>query len=175
MPWYRREGKILEPLTDEQFNEGMKRGLFLHQKHRAFNVLLYYSAVRKMEALRSLREQYQITKHNVNFSVGVRLKHGFETQALPLPLEAPFMEDLITALENTERGKRVFPYCPKTGYNVVERAFKYPHLFRLSRITNFFLEGWTIAQVRNWTGLSLKALEYYIGNVNLIKMGKSLR
>lgn len=175
MPWYRREGKILEPLTDEQFTEGMKRGLFLHQKHRGFNVLLYYSAVRKMEALRAVKEQFPHSRTSINFSVGVRLKHGKETQALPLPLDAPFMEDLLTAIDDTEPGERVFPYCPKTGYNIVERAFKYPHLFRLSRITNFFLEGWTIAQVRNWTGLSLKALEYYIGNVDLIKMGKSLR
>jgi len=70
--------------------------------------------------------------------------------------------------------ERVFPYCDKTGYNIGRRAFKYPQLFRLSRITNFFLEGWTIAQVRSWTGLSLASLEYYVGIVDTQKMGDSL-
>lgn len=175
MPWYRTEGKILEPITDTKFTEGMKHGLYLHPKHQAFNVLLYYAAVRKMEALRATREQFQISKNNINFSVGQRLKHGIETPALPLPLNAPYMEVLKEAIENTEQGKRVFPYCAKTGYNIVRRAFKYPHLFRLSRITNFFLDGWTIAQVRSWTGLTLKALDYYIGIVDIQKMGKTLR
>jgi len=56
----------------------------------------------------------------------------------------------------------------------VDRVFKYPHYFRLSRITNFFLEGWNIAQVRTWTGLSLKALNYYVGLVDITKMGETL-
>ena len=53
-------------------------------------------------------------------------------------------------------------------------GFNYPHFFRLSRITNFFDEGWTIAQVHSWTGLSLKALDYYVGLVDVKRMGESL-
>jgi hypothetical protein len=44
----------------------------------------------------------------------------------------------------------------------------------LSRITKFFVDGYTIAQVRSWTGLSLAALEYYVGIVDTQKMGDSL-
>jgi hypothetical protein len=84
------------------------------------------------------------------------------------------METLINAIEGTKPGQKVFPYSPKTAYNIVHRAFKYPHLFRLSRITNFFLEGWTIAQVHSWTGLTLNALEHYIGIVDIQLMGESL-
>jgi hypothetical protein len=59
------------------------------------------------------------------------------------------MLELKKCIEETAEGKRVFPYCGKTGYNIVRRAFKYPHLFRLSRITKFFVDGYTIAQVRH--------------------------
>jgi len=174
MPWYRIEGKIQEPLTEDDFKNGMEHGKFVEPKHRAFCILLYYSAVRKKEALRAKKEQFTITKKAVSFNVGKRLKHGIETPPLNLPLKAPYMLELKAAIEQTQPGMRVFPYCDKTAYNIVRRAFKYPHLFRLSRITNFFLDGWTIAQVRSWTGLSLKALDYYVGLVDIKRMGESL-
>jgi len=174
LPWYRTEGKIQQPLTEQDFRDGMEQGRFIKQKHRAFCVLLYYSAVRKKEALRALKEQFQVRPNRIIFNVGKRLKHGIETPALPLPLNATYVNELLEALGNTKPKKRVFPYCDKTGYNIVRRAFKYPHLFRLSRITNFFLEGWTIPQVHSWTGLTLKALDYYVGLVDVTKMGESL-
>lgn len=91
-----------------------------------------------------------------------------------VPLDAPYVNEIVLSLENTEKGQLVFPYCKKTGYNIVDRVFKYPHYFRLSRITNFFLDGWNIAQVRSWTGLTLAALEYYVGLVDISTMGQSL-
>jgi len=174
MPWYRRYGKVLEALTAADFADGMDHGDFKTPKHRAFAVLLFYSAVRKQEALRSTRESFQLFDDHILFDVGARLKHGIETPALYLPLDAPYMSELRTAVESTQQGERVFPYCKMTGYNIVARVWKYPHLFRLSRITNFFLSGWTIAQVRSWTCLSLRALEFYVGIVDTIQMGKSL-
>jgi hypothetical protein len=81
MPWYRSEknpeGKIETPLTDEDFKEGMKHGKFLNSKHRAFCELLYYSAVRKAEALRAVRDQFQITKTAIKFDVGERMIDRF--------------------------------------------------------------------------------------------------
>lgn len=174
MPWYRSEGKIQTPLTDQEFTEGMEAGKFLKSKHRGYIALLYYSAVRKTEGLRAKKEQFTLSQNTIVFSVGKRLKHGIETPALRIPIKAPYAETIWEAVERTEKGQRVFPYSPKTGYNIVHRVFKYPHLFRLSRITTFFLEGWTIAQVHSWTGLTLKALDYYTGLVDVQKMGESL-
>lgn len=174
MPDYRTRGKILTPLSDNDFKAGMNTGTFIEERHRAYCVLLYYSAVRKKEGLRCLREQFTFTDDSLLFSVGKRLKHGIETPSLPLPFNATFMDDLVEAVKDTKQGARVFPYSDRTGYNIVARAFKYPHLFRLSRITNFFLEGWTIPQVHSWTGLTLKALDYYIGLVDVKRMGESL-
>ena len=171
---YRVEGKIETPITDAEFSEGMESGHFVEDRHRSFCILLFYSGIRKGEALRAIRDQFQITGTAIMFNVGERLKHGKQTPALKFPLNAPYVSELRDIIEATPKGVRVFPYCDKTGYNIVRRAFKYPHLFRLSRITNFFLEGWTIAQVRSWTGLSLAALEYYVGIVDTQKMGDSL-
>jgi integrase len=171
---YRKAGKKLNPLTDQDFLKGMKEGLFIGENHRAFVALLYYTAVRKSEALRATKEQFQVTDRDLVFSVGARLKHGIETPPLKIPLAAPYVDCIFSAIEHTKPEKIVFPYCKKTGYNIVARCFSYPHFFRLSRITNFFNEGWTIAQVHSWTGLTLKALDYYIGLVDIDKMGKSL-
>ncbi|MGA2681514.1 MAG: hypothetical protein ABSF44_06905 [Candidatus Bathyarchaeia archaeon] len=43
------------------------------------------------------------------------------------------------------------------------------------RALNFFDEGWSIAAVRSWTGLTLAAFNYYVGIVDIDKMSKSLR
>lgn len=173
-PHYRKHGKIQVPLSDEEFKQGMQPGHFIQRKHKGFIALLFYTGVRKSEALRVKKEQFQLRSNQIIFDVGRRLKHGLETPPLNIPLDAAYAQEISWAVENTRNKKRVWPYCKKTGYNIVDRVFKYPHYFRLSRITNFFLEGWTIAQVRSWTGLTLKALESYVGLVDVMKMGDSL-
>jgi hypothetical protein len=84
------------------------------------------------------------------------------------------VNELEDAVLDTKKGQRVFPYGSSTGYRIVRRAFKYPHYFRLSLITKFFQQGYTITEVRSWTGLSLKALDYYVGLVAIDKMGKTI-
>ena len=174
-PWYRTEGKVLSPYTDEDFKEGMDKGLFLKPKHRALVILYYYTGVRKTEATRALKEQFQIAQDAIYFNVGKRLKHGIVTPPLKLPRGAPYMEELVKAIQYTRKGKQVFPYSDRTAYAIVRRVFKYPHLFRLSRITNFFAQGYTIDQVKNWTGLTLGALNFYVGKVDIDKMGDSFK
>jgi hypothetical protein len=171
---YSIEGKILTPLSDVDFAEGMKNGTFLKPSHAAYCVLLYYSAVRKTEGQRTLRDAFQVFRDKIVFDVGQRLKHSTKTPPIEIPLAAPYADLLKDQIEATLPGYRVFPFCAKTAYNVVRRAFKYPHLFRLSRITNFFVDGWTIAQIHSWTGLSVSALNYYIGLVDISKMAKSM-
>jgi integrase len=200
MPWYRNEGKILDPIQEADFKRGIETGLFLQPKHKAYCVFLYYSALRKTEALKLRKKDFQIGNKNILVTaefpqelkqkvkhedgsttkeatgkiVYGRLKHGKKTPPLVIPLDAPFADLILNAIVSTgERDALVFPYSAKTAYNIVHRAFKYPHLFRLSRITNFFLDGWTIAQVKNWTGLTLTALEFYVGQADVQKMGES--
>jgi hypothetical protein len=175
LPNYQKTGKILIPLTDAEFADGMETGYFAKESHKAFVVLLFYSGVRKQEALRALRKQFHITPDAIIFSVGKRLKHGIETPPLNIPRKAPYVDYLVAEVEQVVgKTTQVFPYSAKTAYNIVSRVFNYPHFFRLSRITNFFAEGYSIAQVHSWTGLSLQALDFYVGLVDVQKMGESL-
>ena len=175
MPWYRSSGKLMSPITDTEFNKKMQVGQFVRRKHKGFIALLYYSAVRKSEALRSTKEQFKILEDRVIFDVGKRLKHGIHTPPLNIPINASYANEIVWSVVNTKPKKIVWPYSKKTAYNIVHRVFDaYPHYFRLNRITKFFDAGWTIAQVRTWTGLSLKALDFYVGLVDVKKMGESL-
>jgi integrase len=176
LPNYSRHGKLVIPISDEDFSRGMETGDFKKYLHRAFVVLIFFTAIRRGEALRVTPEQFKITDDEVMFDVGVRLKHGIQTPALKIPRTARYIDDLIFAIQNTSPNVRIFPFCPKTAWNIVERAYgSYPHHFRLSRITNFFQDGWSIAQVRSWTGLTLPALSFYVGTVDINEMSKSLK
>lgn len=172
---YSKKGKLLTPIQDTAFIDGMKLGEFKTHRQRSYAVLLYYTAIRREEGLRCRPEQFTIQQSKIVFDVGKRLKHGIQTPPLTIPRAAPFVEELVSAIRETEKGKRIWNYCSKTAYNIIDRAFGfYPHFFRLSRITNFFAEGWTIAQVHSWTGLTLKALDFYLGLVDIDRMGMSL-
>lgn len=174
MPNYKE--KILNPLTDTEFLEGMKTGKFiLPVKHRGLVSTLHYSAVRISEALKTQRRQFKLTPKTLYYDVGERLKHSHKTPPLPLPLDAPYVDCIVDSFVGLEPDALVWPYCRKTGYNIVNRVFEYPHYHRLSRITWFFQQGFTIAEVRSWTGLSLKALDYYVGIVGIEEMGKALK
>jgi hypothetical protein len=81
---------------------------------------------------------------------------------------------LQDTIDNTPKGKRLFPYSPGTAYNIIHRVWKYPHLMRLSRISWFLSKGWNTMQIKSWTGLSLAAIDYYVGLVETQKMGKSM-
>ncbi len=228
MPWYRNidnplvtndkgvlvHGKIQRPITDEAFKLAMETGTFKQEKHKAYAVLLFYTAVRRGEGTRTIKEQFTITKSKIIWEVGPRFKKAkylktcpscqdrnstkanyckkcaanletvtptlertktVTTAPLELPLSAPFMELLKKAVEDTPKGERVFPYSPRTTWNIMHRAgLYYPHLSRLSRITKFYQKGYKNPDLKGWTGLSLAALDYYAALSETSKMGKSL-
>lgn len=178
MPNYTKQGKILIPLTEKQFQEGMRSGHFCQAKHRGFAALLYYTGVRVSEALRAKREQFTESENILYFSVGVRLKKQRaktlkETGPLPIHLDRPFAYTIFNAVEETKRKKRVWPYSRMTGYNIIARVWRYPHHLRLTRITNFAAQGYRYTKLRSWTALSLSALEFYIGLVDIKEMGEA--
>lgn len=173
MPNYRE--KLTYPLSDEEFRKRMQTGKFVKRpEHQGFCAFLFYTAARASEALAMKREQFRMTPKTLFVDLGERLKHSKKTPPLEIPLDAPYVGAIVDSFIKAKKGCRVWRYCRKTGYNIVHRVFFYPHYFRLSRITRFFAEGYTIAQLKSWTGLTLKALDYYVGLVSISKMGKSL-
>jgi len=172
---YRVAGKQYNPISDEDFERIMTTGTFAKKEHRGYAAGLYYTAVRREELRRAEKEQFKITSTDIIFSVGKRLKHGIETPPLKIPKEALFVDELVNAINDAKPSTRIFKFSAKTCYNIMRRAgFYYAHFCRLGRITNFFLEGWTIPQVHSWTGLSLRALNFYLGLVDIDRMGRSL-
>lgn len=209
------DGKVERPTTDAEFDKGIVSGDFKKERHKAYAVLLWYSGVRKREALKVTRDQFsRLPDGDILFDVGERFKKTkwrktcpkcldpwnspkasfckccgadikevqpikiksktLRTPPLTLPVRAPHMILLQDAIENTPRGKPLFPYHPNTAYNIIHRVWKYPHLMRLSRISWFLLQGWTPLQIKGWTGLSIGSVDYYAGLTDTMKMGKSM-
>ena len=162
-------------MTDQEFLEGMEKGLFIKEDlHRAYNALLFYTGVRRNEARLTRREQFSLQGDILFWDVGHREKHSKETEPLPLSMGLPYVDVIYSAVQRAEPGGYVFPFSDKTAYNVVRRVFKYPHFYRLSRITKFYEQGNTNTQLKSWTGLTLTALDSYAGRVDIMKMGKSM-
>lgn len=173
MPHYSKQGKILLPLTDDQFIQGMNEGHFCQRKHRGLASLLYHTGVRISEALRAKKEQFTMQNDLVFFDVLKRLKHGRLTAPLPIPLDKPFASEIWTAVKETKAKRKVWPYCRMTGWLIIERAFhSYPHHFRLSKFTKLASQ-FNLAQLVNWTGLNPATINFYIGLVDIEKMGRA--
>jgi integrase len=169
-------GKITSVLPDNsKFVDCMISGKFVKKRHRSYAVLLYYTAIRREEGLRCTPKQFKIQDDRIIFEVGKRLKHGIVTPPLEIFRNKPFVCELEEAIRETKRGERIWPYCSTTAYLIVDRAFGfYPHYFRLNRISQLFKDGWTVAQLHTWTGLTLVALNYYLGLVDISKMAKTI-
>lgn len=166
--------KIDRIMYDDEFKLLMKTQDFVLDEHKALIVFLFLTGVRISEALAMRRKQFKRTANKLYIDIGVRLKGSKLTPALPVSLKAPYVQNIILKYENLGPTDLVFPYSRKTGYNIGKRFIGYPHYFRMNRITRFFLDGFTIPEVQSWTGLSIVALNYYIGKANIEKMGESL-
>jgi hypothetical protein len=153
----------------------MEKGNFVKvDLHRAYNALLFYTGVRRNEARLTLKEQFSLQGDILFWDVGEREKHSRKTESLPLPVNLPYVDLIVKVVQAAQPGERVFPFSSKTAYNIVRRVFKYPHYYRLSRITNFYEQGRTTTQLKSWTGLTVVALDSYVGKVDIMRMGKSL-
>lgn len=176
MPHYRRYGKNQVPLSHAEFIEALEKGHFVRKAHKGLLALIYYTGIRRTEAIRSVKDQFVLNENEIIYDVLTRLKHGKHTPPLVLPLSLYGIDIIKECVENTKPEKRVWPYSDRTVYNIVNRALNtYPHHLRLSRITDFFLRNYNIVQVKTWTGLSLNALEYYVGIADITKMGRELK
>jgi hypothetical protein len=201
MPNYKQ--KLTAPLTDQAFIEAMNKGKFTQTpEHQGYLTFLYYTGCRCSEGLKILANQFRRTPEilyvDVFFpaeqvkrikkpsgkvlrvktgeTVYERLKHSKKTEPLEIPTNAPFVEYIIDSYIERKPEQRVWPYCRKTGFNIVKRVFPegYPHYLRLSRITNFLLAGFTLPEILSWTGLNASTVNNYVGIVSIKRMGKSL-
>lgn len=183
MPNYSISGKILTPISPIKFKSMMQSAEFVKvPQHKALIAVLYYFGIRISEALKLTRESFWIVDDVLYLEVGERLKHSRKTEALRVNIHRPYILDILETIKQTPEGERLFCFNRVTGWRIVRKALKrYPHFFRLNRITNMFTpsrdkpNGYSIGEVRNFTGLSLQSLEYYIGLVSLTQIGEELK
>src|SRR4030042_1846980 len=169
-----KQGKILTEITTEQFEAALKNAYNAARQYQAFIVLIYYTGVRVSEALRALKESFQITEETLYWDVGKRLKHGKKTNPLPLSLDQPHIYLLLAQIQRTRKGKRVFDFdrttawrhCSKTGLG-------YNHHARLTAMT-FYLKSrdehgdrFSVAEICNWFGCSVQTVNDYIALLNV--------
>jgi len=175
MPNYTKHGKQLLPISEEDFQVRMTEGQFNKECYRGFCAALYYYGTRVSELLRAKKEQFFQKDGRVYFDVGPRLKSGLLTAPLFVPVGRPFARTIWRAVEETQPKKRVWGFSRATAWNITDRSFKtYPHHFRLSRITLLLQKGFTILEVKSWSGhKSLQSLDFYAGTVSIEKMGEA--
>ena len=161
MPAYKK--KITRPL---EYSELDSKILPLPEDKQALIRLLFFSGCRVSEALALTSNDISCTENfiYVNF---FRLKGSKQTdpQRVPRhPLEFICSQD-----------GRIFPFTRVTAYRWVKKAFAdlYPHYFRLNRFTKS-LENFGASTVVNTYGISLVALQHYIGKVEGKKVGEAL-
>jgi len=154
--------------TRQMNYEEFERGLYdLPQDRQAFLSILFFAGVRVSEALALTSNDISCTPDTIYIQF-FRLKGSKQTDPTPIPRTA-FASWLCS-----QEGK-LFPWCRKTGYNIVHRAYEgfYPHFFRQNRYTDL-AEKFSLATVVSYSGLNPLSVEYYITKVDIKKVGKSL-
>lgn len=181
MPNYTLEGKILTPISPFKFKDLMSRGEFTKEEHKALLAVLYYFGIRISEALSLTKSSFTIEQDTLYVKVE-RLKHSRKTQELSVLLDRPYVNYIVDLVNSIQYDDKLFPFSRVTGWRIVRKAIdRYPHFLRLNRITNLFKptperpQGYSIGEVRNFTGLTLNSLDYYVGLVKLKEIGEDLK
>jgi len=162
MPNYNK--KITRQMDYDEFESGLRD---LEQDRQAFLSVLFFAGVRVSEALALTSSDISCTPSTIYIQF-FRLKNSKQTDPIPIP------RTIYTSWLCSQDGP-LFPWCRKTGYNIVHRAFEgfYPHFFRQNRYTDL-AEKFSLATVVSYSGLNPLSVEYYITKVDIKKVGKSL-
>jgi integrase len=172
---YSIRGKVETPISDEQvFSILEKNKPSLGVEKTGFVTFLFYFGVRVSEALRMKPESFTIVKGKMFVDI-LRLKHSKTTSPLSVKTSRPFVNTIIASVEETKPKHRVWGFSRITAWKIIKKInLHYPHYLRLNRVTNLFHRGYTIDEVRSWTGLTLSALNYYVGVTSTRKIGDEI-
>ena len=172
---YSKHGKISKLLSQDEFITKAEK--IRKKRMRACVTLLFYTGVRVGELIRALKEQFWINEGMLNFDVGPREKTKRLTSPLQIPVTAPLMDNVVQVIKYTRKGQRVFPCTRATVWRTIGIYFDaYPHYFRLNRITQFLVAGFSLPEVISWSGhKNIFGLEAYIGQASVKRLGESLK
>jgi len=167
MPRYNQKRNYLLSATD--FDELLEK---IEPQYKALVVLLYYTGIRISEALALTPGDFTETEEILYVNVH-RLKGSKQTYDLELPLTLRHLPFLLNTLAQTTQTMPLFNMTRQAVHYELHRVGLYPHFFRLNRITQI-LRKHSITDAQNWTGLTLQALNSYMGKVTNERIGKDL-
>lgn len=144
-------------------------------RYRAYVWLLYWIGLRRSEPMFIVKEHVEEKEGSLFITITVdpeipysRLKHGIAGGKIELPLKLEGVQEIKELWQKTRKGRRLFNFTDKTGYNVIKQLFphKSPHWFRHNRITQIRkkIDGKkiTLDDVKAFTGLrSDKTVAHY--------------
>lgn len=182
---YRLFHKQRVPWCNFEFGEALEKATFLKPEHKGLAILLWLTGLRISEALELKKEQFMKDGDSLSIDTGVRKKKKKFSKSgkllvheppepMLIPLETYGIDTLLWCVENTKDGEPVFPYCTKTGYNIIRRAFHtYPHFFRLCRVS-IILDEEGFSGVKGWTTLTAEAIDPYTGRKKLRALSRKM-
>ena len=156
--------KITRLMDYEEFKDGLND---LPPDRQAYLSILFFAGVRESEALALTSNDISCTPEIIYIQF-FRLKGSTQTDPTPIP------RTQYTNWVCEQEGK-LFHWCRKTGYNIVNRAFEglYPHFFRQNRITKIS-EKQGDSYVYSYVGICAQSIDHYRGKVDILKVGKAL-
>ena len=163
MPAYNK--KITRLMDYPEFEQGLTD---LPPDRQAFLSVLFFAGVRVSEALALTSSDISCTPEIIYIQF-FRLKGSKQTDPTPIP------RTQYTRWLCEQEGK-LFPWCRKTGYNIVNRVFPsmYPHFFRMNRITKIS-EKHGDAFVYSYVGICAQSIDHYRGKVSIRRVGQAMR
>jgi integrase len=167
--------KVTRPIRPEEFFKTIKEyPKILSTKHLSFLALIYWSGVRITEALNLEPNDFVHYPNHIEVRI-TRLKGSKQTENLVFPLKLAYVNDIVWQVKNTNDECKIWDFNRKTGYNIVKRVFPnlYPHFFRLNRITDIIRKH-GLSGAKTYTGLTLNSLNFYVGTMDIKKIGESL-
>ena len=162
MPRYNK--KITRLMDYDEFKTAIDE---LPIARQAFLSILFFSGCRVSEALALESNDISCTEDTIYIQF-FRLKGSKPTDPTPIP-----KTNALSWL--CSQSGRLFSWCRKTGYNIVNRAFPsmYPHFFRMNRITKIS-EKHGDAFVYSYVGICAQSIDHYRGKVDIKRVGKAL-
>ena len=154
--------------TRQMNYEEFEQGLYdLPQDRQAFLSILFFAGVRVSEALALTSNDISCTPDTIYIQF-FRLKGSKQTDPTPIP------RTVYTSWLCSQEGN-LFPWCRKTGYNIVHRAYLgfYPHFFRQNRVIKISIKRGD-AYVYSFMGICAQSIDHYRGKVDIIGVGKDL-
>lgn len=165
------KNKRYQPCTSEEFTKFLPACRTAQE--RAYMTTLYYWALRCSEARMLEAQHFTWDDRYVALRLRVRLKGTHAPKPIPLRRDRPGMSDLWDLTRATPEGL-LFPFSRMTAWRIIHRAINlYPHFFKMSRVTQL-LQRYGIVGAQRFTGLPLRTLLYYVGEVNDRQMAEEV-